>query len=167
MSFVHPWFLLLSFAPVCWVVYAWSSAARRRELLLKAASFAAILIALSEPTVTMPQTRTGAVVLVDTSRSITRSDLEHASAIASAVVRERGRNWVTVIPFAEESRTPDTAELSNGIHLVQTSGEGGNATNLESALIESVARIPGGYMPRIVLLSDGNENEGSTARALV
>ncbi len=167
MSFVHPWFLLLSLAPVGWVAYAWSFAARRGELLLKAASFAAILIALSEPKITMPQTRTGAVILADTSRSITSSDLERASAIASAALRERGRNWVTVVPFAEESRSPEATELSNGIHLVQTSGEAGNATNLESALIEGVASIPSGYLPRIVLLSDGNENEGSTARALV
>ncbi len=115
----------------------------------------------------MPQTKTGAVVLVDTSRSITRSDLEHASAIASTVVRQRGNNWVAVVPFAGESRTPEPAELSNGVHLVHTSGEAGGATNLESALIESVARIPGGFIPRVVLISDGNENEGSTARALV
>jgi Ca-activated chloride channel family protein len=167
MTFAHPWLLLLCLAPLLWIVSRWSLSARRLNPFLKALSFVAILAALGEPNITLPQTKIGAVVLVDTSRSITRSDLEHASSIASTVVRHRGNNWVTIVPFASESRAPQPSELRDGVHLLHTSGAAGDATNLESALIESVARIPGGYIPRVVLISDGNENEGSTARALV
>ena len=57
-------------------------------------------------------------------------------------------------------------ETSAGLRLVNTSSDAGNGTDFETALTDGIAMIPPGHIPRIVLISDGNENEGSTPRAI-
>lgn len=166
MTFVHVWALLLVPLPMLWLAYSWRRVTRRLTLILKALSFTAILLALAEPTITLPQTKTGTVVLVDTSASITRDDLARASSVIVQMAGHKHRNWMKVVPFARDTRDLRSAELSMGLRLVTTSGDAGNGTNLETALTDSIAIIPPGHIPRIVLISDGNENEGSTSRAI-
>lgn len=166
MSFAHPLFLIFALAPLVWMAYSWRSAQSRCGLTLKSLSLIAIALALAEPNIIMPRNRTGVVVLVDTSASITPEDLARASSLTAQIEREKGGNWMRVVPFAEQTRDLQPVEISNGVHLVHTSGEHGDATNLEAALTNSMAAIPNGYIPRLVLISDGNENEGSAARAI-
>ncbi len=166
MSFGHPFLLLLGLVPLAWIVFAWGTTARRPALVLKGLSIALIAIALAEPTITMPNARTGVLVLVDTSGSITREDLARASSITTGIVRARHGNWMKIVPFAAQVRPLQSSESSNGLQLLHTSGESADGTNLEAALTDSMAAIPNGYIPRIVLISDGKENEGSTARAV-
>lgn len=166
MSFAHPLFLAFTLAPLIWMTYAWRSAHCRWGLVLKSLSLAAIAIALAEPNVTMPRNKTGVVMMADTSGSITAEDLARASKLIREIESRKGGNWVRVTPFAEQTRNLQAAEISDGVHLVHTSGESGDATNLETALTNSMAKIPSGYIPRLVLISDGNENEGSAARAI-
>lgn len=167
MTFVHPWLLLLVFIPIAWITWSWSRSARHANLLLKGLSFAAILCALAEPTMTLPETKTGAVVLVDTSLSITSNDLERASSILNDMERHRHGNWMKIVPFASNTRELLPKEISTGgVRLVPTADQTGSGTNFESALISSMSAIPSGHIPRLVLISDGNQNEGSTARAI-
>ncbi len=165
MTFLHPWLAPFAVLPFAYVVWAWRRTARRPGLVLKALSVSAILLALSEPVLTVPETRTATVVLVDTSDSISSDDLARASALVNQLDGMRGRNWMRVVPFARSTRPLEAGEISHGVSLHRTS-LGGDATDIETALNESVAAIPPGYIPRIVLLSDGNENLGSTARAI-
>ncbi len=166
MTFAHPWFLLLVLLPLTWLWREWATNTRRMSLALKAVSFAAILVALSEPTIMMPETKTGAVVLVDTSASITDADLKRASAIVGEISSHRGGNWMRVVPFARRPRNLERAETSAGLHLAPTKGDDGEATDIEAALRDSMSAIPFGRIPRLVLISDGNENEGSSVRAI-
>ena len=71
-----------------------------------------------------------------------------------------------IVPFAAAVRDLDKEEVQNGVHFVPASNELGNATNFEAALTSGMSAVPGGYIPRLVLISDGNENQGSTARAI-
>jgi Mg-chelatase subunit ChlD/uncharacterized membrane protein len=166
MSYSHPFFLLAALLPLAWIVYGWKSNARRAALLLKGLSLAAIVVAFVEPTIVLPNAKTGVIVLVDTSGSISAEDLAHASSVTAQIERVRRSNWMKVVPFAAQIRPLHPSEFSGGVHLLHTSGEAGDGTNLEAALTDSMAAIPSGYIPRIVLISDGNENEGSTARAI-
>ncbi|MGA8029793.1 MAG: VWA domain-containing protein, partial [Bryobacteraceae bacterium] len=134
---------------------------KRLSFTLKALSFAAILLAIAEPVITLPETKTGAVVLVDTSASITRADLARASSIIAQIERHKHANWMKIVPFASFPQ-----DVPGGAHLVQTSDESSKGTNLEAALTGSMSAIPSGHIPRLVLISDGNENEGSAARAI-
>ncbi len=166
MTFAHPLFLFLLVLPLAWAVYSFRGTSRRWGLCLKAASLMAILVALSEPVLTVPETKTATVVLVDTSASIRPDDLQHASDFVRAAASAKGRNWMRVIPFARHTRELRPDEASGSFHLLPASDSKDHGTDIEAALDEGIAAIPAGYIPRAVLISDGNENEGSTARAL-
>lgn len=165
MNFSHPWILLLALAPIAWAVRTWKDSARKSALLLKTLSFIAVIVALAEPKLILPETKTAAVVLVDTSASISQDDLARASGIVQEMARQRGRNWMQVVPFARTTRDLTGAE-TNAWHLQPTAAEPAKGTDLETALREGMSVIPPGRIPRLVLISDGQENEGSTARAI-
>lgn len=165
MSFEYSWVLFVALLPLAWLAYEWPRTSRRLGLILKALSFAAIIVALARPSMTLPESKLAVAVLVDTSTSASQADLDRASNLASDLTKARGRNWVGVMPFARSTRPLEAAEAKGTLRLVSTSGEPGRATDLEAAVREAIASLPGGMIPRIALVSDGNENQGSFARA--
>ena len=167
MTFDRSWVLLFAWLPLAWAAWEWRRSARRGALLLKAASLCAVLLALAEPRLTVYETRVALGILVDTSSSVSAADLEHASALASRLESGRGRHWTQVFPFARVSRAPLPEERAQGAwKFRQTPGEAGHATNIEAALRDAVASLPAGYLPRLLLISDGNENLGSVPRGI-
>jgi Ca-activated chloride channel family protein len=165
VTFGHAWVLLLAWTPALWVFWEWRSSARRIALILKAAGLAAVITALAEPRITVYENRVAAAILVDTSASVTQQDLAHGSELANQIEAARGRRWTRVIPFARVTRNTTGEERGKSWSLKYTAGDGGHATNLESALRDAAASLPEGLVPRIVLISDGNENLGSVVRA--
>jgi Ca-activated chloride channel homolog len=166
MTWAHSWMLVAVLMPLAWVALAWRTAGHRVGLLLKGLAFAAIMLALAEPTINLPETKTGAVILVDTSASITPNDLSRASSTVSAIVRGKGRNWIKIVPFSSQLRELSPAEAAENWRFAQTSADLLGGTNFEAALIPAIAAIPSGFNPKLVLMSDGNVNEGSSARAV-
>ncbi len=167
MKFDHPLALLLLLLPAAWVVWDWRGSGRHAALLLKGAALAAILAAFAQPVMTVWESKVAVAVLADTSASVSNSDLTTESRFADRVDSARGRHWSRVLPFARSTR--DTAfdeHGKNGWGLRHTAGAGGRGTNLEAAIRDGVASLPGGMVPRLVLISDGMENQGSAARAI-
>src|SRR5580658_8779607 len=164
MTFDRDWVLAVAWLPVAWAVFEWRRTQRHLALVLKALSFVAVLVALSEPHLATTETKVALAVLVDTSASVSPADLERASKLAAAINDEKGRHWVRVIPFARSTRALDTTE-GKPWKLRLTAGESGRATDLEAAIREAVASLPAGMVPRVALISDGMENKGSIARA--
>ena len=165
MTFERAWLLLLSFVPLAWATLRWRVERRRGALVLKALTFLAILLALSEPRLDVPSSRMAVAVLVDTSASVSSQDLARASQLAEAIEQARGRHWTRVIPFARATRDTTPSERGGSWRLLHTVGEDSRATNLEAAIREGLAAMPSGMIPRLVLLSDGKETQGSAARA--
>jgi Ca-activated chloride channel homolog len=166
MTFDRTWILLLAWLPIAWVIYEWRSAARRTALLLKAGAILAVLLALSQPRLTVYETKVALAVLVDTSSSVSPSGLVTASGLATKIEQSRGRNFTTVMPFARTIRPLATAEGGKAWHFQYAPRDQARATNLESALREAVGGLPAGLVPRVLLISDGNENQGSVTRAI-
>jgi len=167
MTFAHPWLIPLVLAPVLWAAWEWRNSARQAGLVLKAAALAAILLAFSEPHLTFNESKVALAILVDTSASISPQDLESASATATTVERGRGRNWTQVLPFARTPRNPLPAERTPKVwKLAYSPAQTSHGTNLESAIREGLATVPAGLVPRVLLISDGNENLGSVTRAI-
>ena len=79
----------------------------------------------------------------------------------------RGRHWTQVIPFARATRNaaPRRAHRTAGNCATQPR-PAGHGTNLEAAIRDGAASLPAGMVPRLLLVSDGNENLGSVARAI-
>jgi Mg-chelatase subunit ChlD len=167
MSFDHPWLLLLVLFPVGWAVWEWRESSRRLALILKASAFALIALALAGPRLTVFQSKVAVLVLADTSASIPPEDLRRESAISNEVERVRGRHWTKVVPFARSTRMLAAQERGKqGLQLAHTAGEAGRGTDLETAIRDGVAALPSGMVPRLLLISDGNENLGSVARGM-
>jgi uncharacterized membrane protein len=167
MTFESPWVLLLILVPLAWAAWEWRESSRRMALGLKAATFALILLALSGPRLTVYQSKVAVVMLADTSASVSPEDLGRLSGIATTVEGARGRHWTRVLPFARGTRAISVQERGqNGLQLGHTAGEAGRGTNLEGAVRDGVAALPAGMVPRLLLVSDGNENQGSVARAI-
>lgn len=165
MSFEHSWILAFLVLPVAFAVVSWKSAPNRLSLVLKALMLAAVVLALAEPRVDVWETKVAAVVLVDTSAGLSSADLAKASELATDIEKARGRHWVRVIPFARGGRPVGDGEFKKIWQLRHTAGESGKGTDIESAIRDGIASVPGGMVPRLVVISDGNENEGSVARA--
>ncbi len=165
MNFDRAWVLYLLPFVAAFVIHQWTRARSRTGLLLKAASFVAVLLALAEPDMAVNETKMAVAVLVDTSASVSEEDLKQASALASSIERERGRHIVRIVPFARETRALTAEETQKGFALKLTSGESAKATDLETAIREASASLPAGLVGRIALISDGKENRGSIARA--
>jgi uncharacterized membrane protein/uncharacterized protein YegL len=167
MSFDHPWILLALLLPLGWAAWEWRESARRLALGLKTAAFVCIVLALSGPRVVVYQTKVAVAVLADTSASLSPEDLARESAIASEVDRGRGRHWTRIMPFARTTRLVGLEEkVKGGWQLRHTAGTAGRGTDLESAIRDGAAALPAGMVPRLLLISDGNENLGSVARAI-
>ena len=166
MSFDHPWALLLVLLAVAWAAWEWRISGRRAGLLLKAGAFAAIALALAGPTATVYETKVAVAMLADTSASTSNQDLQKESALADQLERARGRHWLRVIPFARGTRSTALDERPNRWKLRHTAAPGGHGTNLESAVMDGAASLPAGMVPRLLLVSDGNENLGSVARGI-
>ena len=155
MALLAEWFLFGRF---------WRGTVRR---VFKAGTMAAILLALAAPRIAVYRTRVAVAVLADTSASVSAEDLEIESALVSQVESARGRHWTRVIPFARATRNATTEEHpKDAWQLRHTAGAAGRATDLEAAIRDGAASLPAGMLPRLLLISDGNENLGSVVRAI-
>ena len=165
MSFDRAWVLAFAWLPLAWGYWHWTRTSRKLGLALKAATFTLILLALAEPRLNISTTKIAVGVLVDTSASVSPADLAKASKIASEIDDNRGGNAMRVIPFARSTRVADATEGDKPWRLRLTAGGAGRATDLEAAVREAITSLPAGMLPRLALISDGEENKGSVARA--
>lgn len=99
------------------------------------------------------------LVAVDESQSIADESRAAAGAFVDAVVQAVGRDRVAVVPFA---RSAVTAEERASLADSEWNTE---ATNLGAAIELAALLAPPGYVPQVVLLSDGLETEGDALRA--
>jgi uncharacterized membrane protein len=159
--------LLALLLPLGWAAWEWRDTARHVALGLKTAVFVCIVLALSGPRLVVYETKVAVAVLADTSASVSPEDLARESGIAAQVEKTRGRHWTRIIPFARGTRNVALAEHGkDGWRLGYTAGAAGRGTDLENAIRDGAASLPAGMVPRLLLVSDGNENLGSVARAI-
>ena len=81
MTFERAWVLGFLLLPLAWSLFEWRRTRRVTALVLKTLSFLAIIVALAEPMLTVPQTKMAVAVLVDTSASVAPQDLARAELL--------------------------------------------------------------------------------------
>lgn len=161
MSFAYPALLWLLILPLVWLFFV----GHRTFHMLQAAAIAAIILALAQPALIYRDRKMAVAILADTSASISRADLHAELATIEKIESARGRNAVTVLPFARTTRQLSAAEARTG-ELSASTGDDSRGTNLEASIREAMASLPAGAVGRIALLTDGNENNGTVTRAL-
>ncbi|HLU66839.1 MAG TPA: VWA domain-containing protein, partial [Kofleriaceae bacterium] len=163
ITFLTPeWFYLAAIVPLFFVVSSesltdvsraqrWLGSAVRSLLVVGLAT------ALARPAWTTRDDRVATAVLVDVSDSVTDAQLEEARRYVEELreaAREQDR--LHVITFAER---PRVVRLDRGEAIDRHAGEGAG-TNLQAAMQLAYGLYPDGHLPRMVLVSDGNQTAG-------
>jgi uncharacterized membrane protein len=164
VTVTHPWVLLLLSLPALFCFLEWSRSGAKLRLILKTLALVLVVLALAQPSIITPDNRTAVQLLLDTSAGLTEADLERGSQFMTELQKRKGRHSLSVIPFASETRTLTPDELKNR-KLAASGDSDRRSTNLETAVRDAIASAPGSMSPRIVLVSDGRENQGSSLRA--
>ena len=163
MTFERPWLLLLTALPFAWCVYEWRKHSRHFGLIAKTMMLLAIALALAGPVLSWRQRKIALAVVADTSASISPQDLAREQKILRQLDSSKDSNELDVIPFARAPR--DLTPAESGFKLAVTAGPAGKGTNLEAPVRQALASLPAGMLHRVLLISDGNENEGALTRA--
>ena len=141
------------------------SAARRRAfLILRAASVLFLVLALAGFILAQTSDRLSVLFLLDQSRSV--SDDQRARAL-SLIEQIRGRldrgDTASLVRFGGDA---EREELTPGRPVEAEGGDvDENTTNIANALQFGLAQAVGSASPRVVLLTDGDENRGSAEQA--
>lgn len=115
-----------------------------------------IAVALSRPVWSTTDDKIATVVLVDVSDSVSDKQLEEARAYVKSVREaKRADDRVYVVTFAERPRLIRDEDSAITRHL-----DGGAGTNIQSAIQLAYGIFPNGFVPRIVIVSDGNQTGG-------
>jgi len=163
--FLEPaWFYLIALTPFFFVVRTFSltdvSVAQQylatglRSLLVVGAA-----IALARPVWTNEDNRIATVVAVDVSASISDAQLEAARRYVAEIDAAKGDDdRVFAVTFAERPRR--AGRTDGGAFAIERHPDEGQGSNLQAAVQLSYGLFPPGYLPRLVVVSDGNETGG-------
>lgn len=143
-------------------------------VLLRAAGIVGVLLALKGWSWPQASERPRHLVyLVDTSKSIEPSAVEWAARRVCALEALRPAPIPrTVMAFGEDAHVAlpasraalrDPAKIADALTSAPVNRE---ATNLEAALLSTLAVVPPGEPSRVILLSDGRQTQGTVERVL-
>ncbi|HUJ61468.1 MAG TPA: VWA domain-containing protein [Kofleriaceae bacterium] len=133
------------------------------QATLRSLVIAGIAIALARPSWVTETDKVATVVLVDVSDSISDKQLDAARHYVDELDKARGSGALQVITFAEKPtavREHDGQPISASIARHAGAGAG---TDIQAAMQLAYGLFPDGYLPRIVVISDGNQTQGDMA----
>ncbi len=169
IDFDAPQYLvLLVLLPVIWWVgrrsiRAFSSWQQRIALWLRLAVAALVVIALAEPNWLTLMNRLTVLFVVDASDSIDRQELKQAIDYVNAAAKQRDAergDRAGVVVFGKEPAV-EVPPIDHPWQLARIESDyEPRYTNLEAALKLAQATLPADSAKRIIIISDGNENEG-------
>lgn len=160
------WLLLVSIAPLFYLVRRWTLtdlavAQQLVQATLRTAVIAAAAVALARPTWVTRDSRVATVVLVDVSDSVSDAQLAAARTYVADLEAARGEGWIKVVTFAEK---PRVAAVDGGRPIIERhaagAAKGGAGTDVQSAIQLAYGLYPPGYLPRMVVVTDGNQTRG-------
>ncbi|PID39674.1 MAG: hypothetical protein CSA24_00815 [Deltaproteobacteria bacterium] len=133
------------------------------SLFLRGLVVVGLALALARPTITSDESLTSTVFLVDVSDSVSNDQLTRAREIVQRAWDERGKHDVQLLTFAQR---PEVIPLPNATTktipaLKRHEGErAGEHSDLQAAIQHAYGLFPENRIPRLVLVSDGNETDG-------
>jgi Ca-activated chloride channel family protein len=133
------------------------------QATLRSLVIAGIAIALARPSWITEQNKVAAIALVDVSDSVSDKQLAAARGYVDQLAAASGDGNLQLITFAEQPiavRKVDGKPLSAGIARHPGGGAG---TDTQAAMQLAYGMYPDGYVPRMVIVSDGNQTQGDVA----
>ncbi|MEO8554707.1 MAG: VWA domain-containing protein, partial [Kofleriaceae bacterium] len=130
------------------------------QATLRSLVIAGLAIALSRPSWITETSKVSTIVLVDVSDSVSDKQLAAARHYIDDIQKDQGDGNFQVISFAEK---PTVIREKDGKYDVQRHVNAGAGTDTQAAMQLAYGLFPQGYLPRIVMISDGNQTEGDVA----
>ena len=171
IEFTRPFVLLAIPAVVVLLVlsarfmYIKSKQQKITYIVVRALVATLLILALSGVRFKLKDKFSATIFVVDASDSVKNSRQDMIRFINNALSDKKSTDAVGIVVFGENaaieqliSVTPSFSEIQSNI--TKTS------TNIESALTTALSMIPEGYAGRIVLLTDGIENQGSLKKTI-
>jgi len=122
-----------------------------------------LALALSRPSWVTDTNKVATVVLVDVSDSISDKQLAAAKSYVDQLEAAEGTGSLQLVTFAEKpivAKKKDGQPLSASVERHPNAGAG---TDAQAAMQLAYGIFPDGYLPRMVIVSDGNQTEGDLA----
>ena len=129
---------------------------------LRSLVIAGLALALSRPTWITETSKVSTIVLVDVSDSQSDKQLAASRHYVEDIAKSQGDGNLQVITFAEKPTVvrADGKSLSD---VIQRHVGAGAGTDIQSAMQLAYGLFPQGFLPRIAIVSDGNQTEGDVA----
>jgi len=162
------WLHLIAIVPAFYVIRVFSLtdlslAQQVVQATLRSLVIAGLAVALARPSWVTDTNKVATVVLVDVSDSISDKQLAAARSYVDDLEKSEGSGNLQLITFAEKPlvvRKSDGKPLSAAIARHAGAGAG---TDTQAAMQLAYGIYPDGYLPRMVIISDGNETQGDLA----
>ncbi|MCD8148058.1 MAG: VWA domain-containing protein [Clostridiales bacterium] len=166
IEFTHPRVLILLIPAVIWIILSARhlrsrSKSRRAGLVaLRCLVIALAVFALSGTSIRKNSDITTTIFLVDLSDSTSRVQGEEAEFVQEAIAAMPEKNQAGIVVFGSDAQIEQFVSEKKAFTDFQAEING-TATNLEQAVQTALALFPEESARRLVLLTDGAENEGS------
>ncbi|MBL0388798.1 VWA domain-containing protein [Tumebacillus sp. ITR2] len=164
-STMHPW-VLLALLPAGYTIYRWyrderrlHGARKKTVAVLRSLLFLFLTLAVAGTALLAPVTQQAAVFVIDESKSID-SPKEAVAFLRAAVESKKPDDGYAVLGLGERPSVeyPLTQQVRSNLELSGITNP--NYTNLASGLRLAEGLVEPGYRPRVVLLTDGEQNVG-------
>ena len=169
------WLLLV--LPVIWLaIWVGRTNFNRRQRLLQAGIRSLILallaVVLARPVISRQSSETSIVYLVDVSHSIASRAITGAADRIDGIQKSLNPSHSRIVAFGGDAASvPDTAALRALAQQAAATGDETDAfaresSDLERAFAEARAELAPGFLPRIVLFTDGRPTGGDLDAAV-
>ncbi|WP_425618766.1 FixH family protein [Anatilimnocola sp. NA78] len=180
LELTHPWRLLgLMLLPLL-VFYFYRSLVDfprwQRKTSLVARSFIVLLLvlALAGLTLSRPTHEQYVVVCVDQSLSVGADSKAVVDPFIQEAVAKAGANRVAFLPFqiapgqmSTDLKSLESAATESGQSPEEKDDPRPEGTNIAAAVEAAIAAVPPGYVPQVVLVTDGNETQGNALQTVL
>ncbi len=132
------------------------------QATLRSFVIAGIALALARPSRITQTSKVSTIVLVDVSDSISDKQLAASKSFVDELGKSEGDGNLQVITFAEKPSVvrAQTGSVSGAIARHAGAGAG---TDTQAAMQLAYGLFPQGFVPHLVVISDGNQTEGDIA----
>ncbi len=165
ISFENPWYLLLIPVAALFLLitqrfmFTREKGSKLGQIVIRAILFLALIFALAGLSIKITGRSTTTIYLLDVSDSVRENRQEIISFVNESVKNKKKSDNIGVIAFGEDTGIEQLVSenlIFSNFHTNVNTG----ATNLEEAVKTAISQLPKDSAGRIVLVTDGNENEG-------
>lgn len=136
---------------------------RKLILFLRNTVFILLILALSGVNIKWIVDTTTTIFVVDASDSMREQRTTAEEFVREALKHKGSKDQTGVVAFGDNSLIESFVSKSSVFNKIETEPRG-LYTNIENALTTSISLLPQDSKKRVVLITDGEENEGNSSR---